>query len=117
MRISDWSSDVCSSDLPQRRDVDVDIGQQRLSRVGHRLEFGQAQDIYPLRARREHIDMVRQAGKGTPVATQFGRGQETPPGIGQRKGAQNHLDIERYGEAATAESHPGPIRIFSYLGD
>src|SRR3546814_21080001 len=36
MRISDWSSDVCSSDLPEEVDVSLPLGE----RVGHSLVLG-----------------------------------------------------------------------------
>src|SRR3546814_8198563 len=50
MRISDWSSDVCSSDLRRAAD-DETVGQPRAHRlgdVGHRLEIGDAAVIDPV---------------------------------------------------------------------
>src|SRR3546814_15562823 len=44
MRISDWSSDVCSSDLPDRRIVDIGFAQAQLAML-----------------RRDHRDLVRPA--------------------------------------------------------
>src|SRR3546814_8956273 len=61
--------------------------------------------------------MVRQKGKGPPVDPQFGRGQETPLGIGQRKVAHDHLAIERAVEAADTDLHPVLEFIFLDLGD
>src|SRR3546814_16513394 len=44
MRISDWSSDVCSSDLPTIRMIDAQTGQAdadvRMADAGRRSDFG-----------------------------------------------------------------------------
>src|SRR3546814_6777991 len=48
MRISDWSSDVCSSDLREHvyapagleRVIDLGLGQQHRELAAHRLQFG-----------------------------------------------------------------------------
>src|SRR3546814_2375339 len=49
MRISDWSSDVCSSDLRPRH-IAAAIGQEQARRVGNLAQ--------PLFAHREHADLV-----------------------------------------------------------
>src|SRR3546814_16537533 len=69
MRISDWSSDVCSSDLGQRAAADMDVvraaGIAPFGAVAHRACFGNE----PVRAevephRRPHADGI---GAGRPA--------------------------------------------------
>src|SRR3546814_19461591 len=88
MRISDWSSDVCSSDLPEATRQPVDIVAQRAgggaeARIGHHqrprrvigetdAEQGAPGVAADLRARDDRGDLVREHGGG-----QLMRDQET----------------------------------------
>src|SRR3546814_9373789 len=60
MRISDWSSDVCSSDLTEqafRWSAGVDQRQYRRSRAGARHSSGTS--LFSRRARRDHARCAR----------------------------------------------------------
>src|SRR3546814_18503760 len=54
MRISDWSSDVCSSDLPQRRDV-----------APRRRNFWSPEKVPVPGPRRTGTQAIRKAGAGS----------------------------------------------------
>src|SRR3546814_10318288 len=69
MRISDWSSDVCSSDLIARQfsdDIWVSAPAEEQSGAGHSLTLSQ-----PVRLRR--YDERRYAVSGTPTDAEIGR--------------------------------------------
>src|SRR3546814_16057909 len=48
MRISDWSSDVCSSDLQQRQHVIAEC-QPRQDETGDRIDDAEEDDVGPIR--------------------------------------------------------------------
>src|SRR3546814_7616995 len=92
MRISDWSSDVCSSDLPlalpafgknargvpipvepalyeiERHRVGPRIGEQ----IGHLRPPAMIRNALALHDRRLHLDVERQAGRETEFAAHRG---------------------------------------------
>src|SRR3546814_17480940 len=88
MRISDWSSDVCSSDLPGRQVVDMhDVVERRLAVVdAHGVATADlADDLARPVAHRTRTDHRRQpAGDRRPT-----RGGQTalPPQLGDAVGA------------------------------
>src|SRR3546814_1264257 len=66
MRISDWSSDVCSSDLCLHRQIAGDVAVQRLDLLDHRGGDGAAAPrLQPGRA--EPAERVGQAGPYRPL--------------------------------------------------
>src|SRR3546814_8591217 len=60
MRISDWSSDVCSSDLEQKP---LDIDARKMNRIGieasGRDDLFHLDDAYPARGRHRLIEVAR----------------------------------------------------------
>src|SRR3546814_6584639 len=61
MRISDWSSDVCSSDLEQAGEQAVELGAAQLVHVRRPLVTRAHHPRIP-----QHPEMVRHAGLGPP---------------------------------------------------
>src|SRR3546814_11735281 len=81
MRISDWSSDVCSSDL-------VDVGHQPVEPVGHGVE-----------AKAEILDAPGQVGKLALQVVELdlhvsGGGRRCAPGRGGRRGTAVDLPLQ-----------------------
>src|SRR3546814_1419658 len=96
LRISDWRSDVCSSDLPDARLV-LDIGLVRRARgptVRHALaRIGEKQGllrqlVLVLDANLEIADMLRLAGERRAVAEEVRRGKNAAIG-------ENDIEIGR----------------------
>src|SRR3546814_8631438 len=59
MRISDWSSDVCSSDLRRGRDVELDRCVDRCRQLVDRGNSVLRIDEQPLPVERDHFDLQR----------------------------------------------------------
>src|SRR3546814_7923631 len=76
MRISDWSSDVCSSDLPQ-----LQQSVRRLSRSRAAAFRGAARTLYPARPRRQGAETIA-ADMGRVGAAPAGR---RTPRISERR--------------------------------
>ena len=90
----------------QAADVDVDIGKQRIARVGNRLELRHALQSNFLGGRRANVDMVGKIGKGPPVDPQFGRRQKYARGVRQGEIAHDHRAVKRSVEPTDADLHP-----------
>src|SRR3546814_6346020 len=113
MRISDWSSDVCSSDLAAIEAVDL---LRRIDRTGRRQETGIQREAVAGEARRRIQRMM--AEKGTDAVERrivqpcqrYMRAEFTP--VGRQAGAQHGI-VDLFLQAAEprARPHPGPQRM------
>src|SRR3546814_20397225 len=86
MRISDWSSDVCSSDLAEERDEEEQQEQQR-QRILDRDEQVPhlAREACPrARLRRRRLRLAPGDGPGTLVSVRWCRGDRKRVGGGKR---------------------------------
>src|SRR3546814_15912119 len=87
MRISDWSSDVCSSDLVRQQAADVlqigerDIGHRvlRLRAFGAAAHVGTDEAPWPGEARRQRLEIAGVASEARQA--EQGRTAILPPGI------------------------------------
>src|SRR3546814_18580149 len=84
MRISDWSSDVCSSDLRG----DEERAQQRREPQGHERREEARVDVTQTRTRREHQreDSLQPAPHRIPRRRLHNRGAEPPGEVASRAG-------------------------------
>src|SRR3546814_11307944 len=93
MRISDWSSDVCSSDLGQRRQLELDDGDEQLHREN---EEGEDDDRPGEQQHRDNEEIVEEGRK----AHEFGdlleqRPCGLEPNSGETAGLQQIIEIGR----------------------
>src|SRR3546814_13802365 len=102
MRISDWSSDVCSSDLDRRRPIGIE---QRILALGER--GGRNLLLQRTRTRRRHFD-VRQVAhvlalrvilamllaRGVPVAFRAGEARSLALADGVERSAERRVGKE-----------------------
>src|SRR3546814_5643804 len=101
MRISDWSSDVCSSDLGQRGDVEV-VEEPGGHGLGHQqvgLVVGPSQDVAALGE-----------GPAVEVAPGLEQPQDAVESSGQRFGAASHLLAEVVEVSARSEGHTSELQ-------
>src|SRR3546814_19741299 len=114
MRISDWSSDVCSSDLVDRDDVAARaLGRQRVANRGAFMEDGDAVGLQPLpylahRLRARGLDDLDPA-----VDDRLSTGLVIG-GVDLRKDGQVHA--ERVVGVLAAAFDPGAARGGGWLG-
>ena len=101
----------------QRADVDIEIGQQRLARIGHDLECGHLAHRHRRGGRRADIDMICEIAEWAPIDPDLRRLQEHTLGIGQSEVADDHLAIKRPVEPPDANLHPVFEFIFLDLGN
>src|SRR3546814_5885780 len=91
MRISDWSSDVCSSDLPGETRLAVHV-------EDHPLAYGDFEGTIP----------KGEYGGGTVVL--WDRGRWSPLGDARKGYAKGHLDFELQGEKLGGRWHRLEVR-------
>src|SRR3546814_11811712 len=80
MRISDWSSDVCSSDLRQRQRLAALVFDGAIDERGEQLAVGHAYWLAgtqsPARAAAAQVLVIRHRVPGLHAAPRFGRSEE-----------------------------------------
>src|SRR3546814_14618579 len=113
MRISDWSSDVCSSDLPLLAIWDGTplVEDRYVSQIGERDELDPDyayRDIETSRIRRFPVRSVRKAGIEETIC------KVLTPVNGERPPLWRHVDLEVLREAELPEwAFPGRLGIQS----
>src|SRR3546814_6220851 len=112
MRISDWSSDVCSSDLFDLRQLDI-LAQSGFLAMDQRRQQGRRAEtrrdrirIGPLRRRRRPVGPARQAmqtSQSLALGTIAGMPTPRPVTSVQRRAQHNHPRIYFRSEEQTSE--------------
>src|SRR3546814_3349334 len=104
MRISDWSSDVCSSDLQQRQHVIAEC-QPRQDETGDRIDDAEEDDVGPIRR-----EVAEASGQDGPEVGDGNVADRRDRRITARPGTVYGVAYRPHALSRKLELRPSPLR-------